>query len=42
VGFLNAGESRQTGNMTSNRSVCGFHDHNLPNVAGLQGSITIQ
>ena len=42
VGFLNPGESRQTGNMTSNRSVCGFHDHNLPNVAGLQGSITIQ
>src|SRR5215469_2606401 len=42
VGFLNPGESRQTGNMISNRSVCGFHDHNLPNVAGLQGSITIQ
>ncbi len=42
VGFLNPGQSRQTGNMTSNRSVCGFHDHNLPNVAGLQGSITIQ
>jgi plastocyanin len=42
VGFLNAGERRQTGNMTSNRTVCGFHDHNLPNVAGLQGSITIQ
>jgi plastocyanin len=42
VGFLNPGEMRQTGNMTSNRSVCGFHDHNLPNVAGLQGSITIQ
>ena len=42
VGFLNAGQSKQTGNMTSNRSVCGFHDHDLPNVAGLQGSITIQ
>ena len=42
VGFLNPGERRQTGNMTSNRSVCGFHDHNLPNVAGLQGTITIQ
>jgi plastocyanin len=42
VGFLNPGQSRQTGNMTSSRAVCGFHDHDLPNVAGLQGSITIQ
>ena len=42
VGFLNPGQSRQTGNMTSNRAVCGFHDHDLPNVAGLQGSIAIQ
>jgi len=42
VGFLAPGKSLQTGNMISNRSVCGFHDHNLPNVAGLQGSITIQ
>ncbi|HXD73442.1 MAG TPA: hypothetical protein VN628_06895 [Vicinamibacterales bacterium] len=42
VGFLSAGQQRQTGNMVTNRSVCGFHDHDLPNVAGLQGSITIQ
>lgn len=42
VGFLNPGQSRQTGNMTTNRTVCGFHDHLLPNVAGLQGTITIQ
>ena len=42
VGFLNPGESRQTGNMISNRSVCGFHDHNQPTVTALQGSITIQ
>ena len=42
VGFLNPGQTRQTGNMTSSRTVCGFHDHDLPNVAGLQGSITIQ
>ena len=42
VGFLNPGQQRQTGNMTTNRTVCGFHDHDLPNVAGLQGSITIQ
>jgi plastocyanin len=42
VGFLNPGQTRQTGNMTTNRTVCGFHDHGLPDVAGLQGSITIQ
>jgi plastocyanin len=42
VGVLNPGQSRQTGNMTTNKSVCGFHDHDAPNVAGLQGSITIQ
>jgi len=42
VGFLNGGQQRQTGNMVTNRTVCGFHDHDLPNVAGLQGSITIQ
>jgi len=42
VGHLDAGQSRQTGNMVTNRTVCGFHDHNLPNVAGLQGTISIQ
>jgi plastocyanin len=42
VGFLTGGQTRQTGNMITNRAVCGFHDHDLPNVAGLQGSITIQ
>jgi plastocyanin len=42
VGFLNPGDSRQTGNMISNRSVCGFHDHLQPDVVALQGSITIQ
>ena len=42
VGFLNGGQQRQTGNMVTNRAVCGFHDHDLPNVAGLQGSISIQ
>src|SRR5215475_11404851 len=30
VGVLNAGQSRQTGNMTTNRAVCGFHDHDNP------------
>ena len=42
VGLLNAGQQRQTGNMVTNRPVCGFHDHDAPNVAGLQGSISIQ
>ena len=42
VGFLSQGQQRQTGNMVTNRTVCGFHDHDLPNVAGLQGSISIQ
>jgi plastocyanin len=42
VGFLTPGQSRQTGNMVTNRTVCGFHDHDLPNVAGLQGTISIQ
>jgi len=42
VGFLSSGQRRQTGNMVTNRTVCGFHDHDAPNVAGLQGSITIQ
>ena len=42
VGFLTPGQSRQTGNMVTNRTVCGFHDHDLPNVAGLHGTISIQ
>jgi plastocyanin len=42
VGVLNPGQSRQTGNMTTNRTACGFHDHDQPTVVGLQGTITIQ
>jgi len=42
VGVLSAGQQRQTGNMVTNRTVCGFHDHDAPNAAGLQGSISIQ
>jgi plastocyanin len=42
VGVLSPGQSRQTGNMTTNRAVCGFHDHDAPTVVGLQGTITIQ
>ena len=42
VGFLSGGQTGRTGNMVTSRAVCGFHDHDAPNVAGLQGSITIQ
>ena len=42
AGFMNPGQTRRTDNMSTNRAVCGFHDHDAPNVAGLQGSITIQ
>jgi plastocyanin len=42
VGVLSPGQSRQTGNMTTNRPACGFHDHDQPTVVSLQGTITIQ
>ena len=41
VGFLSPGQSRQSGNLNTAR-ICGYHDHNLAEVAGLQGSITVQ
>ena len=41
VGVMLTGQTKLTGNMVTNRAVCGFHDHDAPNVAGLQGSITI-
>jgi plastocyanin len=41
VGFLTVGQSRTTGNLNTRR-VCGFHDHNLPDDASLQGTITVQ
>jgi plastocyanin len=41
AGFLSPGQSRQTGNLNVAR-VCGYHDHNLDTVAGLQGTITVQ
>lgn len=41
VGFLSPGQSRPTGNLNTART-CGFHDHNLPNVASLRGTIIIQ
>ena len=41
VGFLSAGQSRQTGNLNTART-CRFHDHDQPNTVALQGSIVIQ
>ena len=41
VGFLTAGQTKQTGNLTT-ALTCGFHDHNRPTDASLQGTITIQ
>ena len=41
VGFLEAGQTRETGNLVVVRT-CGFHDHDNPDTAALQGSITIK
>jgi plastocyanin len=41
VGYLAPGQSLQTDNLNTVRT-CGFHDHNMPDVASLHGSITIQ
>ena len=41
VGFLQAGQSRQTGNLNTART-CGYHDHNRDSDTSLQGTITIQ
>jgi plastocyanin len=41
VGFLAVGQSKQTGNLVSVRN-CGYHDHQQPFVASLQGTIRIQ
>jgi plastocyanin len=41
VGFLQPGQSRTTGNLTTVRT-CGFHDHNRDTDTSLQGSIVIQ
>ena len=41
IGFLSAGQSRTSGNFNTARS-CTFHDHNLPDSAGLKGTITVQ
>ncbi len=41
VGFLQAGQTRQTGNLNTVQ-VCGFHDHDNPTNRNLQGTIRIQ
>jgi plastocyanin len=41
VGFLAAGQTKQTGNLTVART-CGFHDHNQPTVPSLTGQIIVQ
>lgn len=41
VGFLSPGQKRQTGNLNTART-CGFHDHDAPGTASLQGTIVIR
>lgn len=41
VGFIQAGQTKLTGNLTVVRT-CGFHDHGLPNNTSLQGQIIVQ
>jgi len=41
AGFLQPGQSRATGNLTTVRT-CGYHDHNRNTDTSLQGTITIQ
>jgi hypothetical protein len=40
-GFLQPGQQRTSGNLNTVRT-CGFHDHNIPDNAGLQGRVVIQ
>ncbi len=41
VGFLSAGQSRQTSNLNTART-CGFHDHNQSTNTSLQGTVVIR
>jgi plastocyanin len=41
VSFIQAGQTKLTGNLNVAR-VCGYHDHNQPDVAALQGTIRVQ
>lgn len=41
VAFIQPGETKLTGNLNVTR-VCGYHDHNQPDVVALQGTIRVQ
>lgn len=41
VGFLQPGQSRETGNLVAVRT-CGYHDHDLPQNEALKGRIVIR
>jgi len=41
VGFLSAGQRRETGNLVLART-CGFHDHDSPATGSLTGQIVIR
>lgn len=41
VGFIQPGQSKETGNFNTART-CGFHDHNQPGNTSLEGSIIIR
>jgi plastocyanin len=41
VGFLLPGDRRETGNMVTIQ-ICGFHDHDSPDVQNLHGQIIIK
>jgi plastocyanin len=41
VAFIAPGQTKLTGNLNVVRR-CGFHDHNQPDVASLQGTIIVQ
>jgi plastocyanin len=41
VGLLSTGQTRETGNLVVVR-VCGFHDHENPDDANLQGRIVVR
>ena len=40
-GFLTPGQQRTSSNLNTART-CGFHDHNVPQNTGLQGTVIIQ
>lgn len=41
IGFLNPGQTKETGNFVS-AMTCGYHDHNLFDVTALQGRIIVR